>query len=89
MRCAIYGQHDGDCVSEAIGLALPYLAGAGIHTISGDKFCMLAGEMIMDLIVKQIRPRDIVTRKALEMRPRSSLRPAARPMLRCTTGDRA
>jgi dihydroxy-acid dehydratase len=31
-----------------------------------DKFCMLAGEMIMDLIVKNIRPRDIVTRKALE-----------------------
>src|SRR3974377_1146462 len=27
---------------------------------------MLAGEMIMDLIVKNIRPRDIVTRKALE-----------------------
>src|SRR4029078_11165242 len=26
----------------------------------------LAGEMIMDLIVKNIRPRDIVTRKALE-----------------------
>ena len=27
---------------------------------------MLAGEMIMDLIVKNIRPRDIVTKKALE-----------------------
>jgi dihydroxy-acid dehydratase len=27
---------------------------------------MLAGEMIMDLIVKNIRPRDIVTRQALE-----------------------
>jgi dihydroxy-acid dehydratase len=27
---------------------------------------MLAGEMIMELIVKNIRPRDIVTRKALE-----------------------
>ena len=31
-----------------------------------DQFCMLAGEMIKDLIVKNIRPRDIVTRKALE-----------------------
>ncbi|HYA06080.1 MAG TPA: dihydroxy-acid dehydratase, partial [Xanthobacteraceae bacterium] len=31
-----------------------------------DKFCMLAGEMIMDLISRNIRPRDIVTRKALE-----------------------
>jgi dihydroxy-acid dehydratase len=31
-----------------------------------DKFCYAAGEKVMDLIAKQIRPRDIVTRKALE-----------------------
>jgi dihydroxy-acid dehydratase len=53
-------------VSEAIGLALPYSAGAPAPYEIRDKFCMLAGEMIMDLIVKKIRPRDIVTRKALE-----------------------
>jgi dihydroxy-acid dehydratase len=53
-------------VSEAIGLALPYSAGAPAPYEIRDKFCMLAGEMIMDLIVKGIRPRDIVTRKALE-----------------------
>jgi len=53
-------------VSEAIGLALPYSAGAPAPYEMRDKFCMLAGEMIMDLIVKNIRPRDIVTRKALE-----------------------
>src|SRR6516225_345005 len=53
-------------VSEAIGLALPYSAGAPAPYEIRDKFCMLAGEMIMDLIVKNIRPRDIVTRKALE-----------------------
>src|SRR6202789_3616730 len=53
-------------VSEEIGLALPYSAGAPAPYEMRDKFCMLAGEMIMDLIVKNIRPRDIVTRKALE-----------------------
>ena len=53
-------------VSEAIGLALPYSAGAPAPYEIRDKFCMLAGEMIMDLIVRNIRPRDIVTREALE-----------------------
>ena len=51
-------------VSEAIGLALPYSAGAPAPYEIRDKFCMLAGEMIMDLIVKNIRPRDIVTRRS-------------------------
>jgi dihydroxy-acid dehydratase len=53
-------------VSEAIGLALPYSAGAPAPYEIRDKFCMLAGEMIIDLIVQNIRPRDIVTRRALE-----------------------
>src|SRR5471030_1603697 len=53
-------------VAEAIGLALPYSSGAPAPYEMRDKFCMLAGEMIMDLIVKNIRPRDIVTRTALE-----------------------
>jgi dihydroxy-acid dehydratase len=53
-------------VSEAIGLALPYSAGAPAPYEIRDKFCMLAGEMIMELIVKNIRPRDIVIREALE-----------------------
>src|ERR1700741_1745813 len=53
-------------ISEAIGLALPYSAGAPAPYEIRDKFCVLAGEMIMDLLAKNIRPRDIVTRKALE-----------------------
>ena len=53
-------------VSEAIGLALPYSAGAPAPYEIRDKFCAAAGEMVMDLLAKQIRPRDIVTRKALE-----------------------
>ncbi|SDA26037.1 dihydroxy-acid dehydratase [Methylobacterium sp. UNC378MF] len=53
-------------VSEAIGLALPYSAGAPAPYEIRDKFCATAGEKVMELLGKQIRPRDIVTRKALE-----------------------
>ncbi len=53
-------------VSEAIGLALPYSAGAPAPYEIRDRFCMAAGEQIMDLIKLNLRPRDIVTRKALE-----------------------
>src|SRR5262252_7131796 len=53
-------------VSEAIGLALPYSAGAPAPYEIRDAFCMTAGEQIMDLIKGRVRPRDIVTRKALE-----------------------
>src|SRR6476661_1552788 len=53
-------------VSEAIGLALPYSAGAPAPYEIRDRFCMAAGEKVMDLIALNIRPRDIVTRKALE-----------------------
>ncbi len=53
-------------VSEAIGLALPYSAGAPAPYEIRDRFCMAAGEKIMDLIAARIRPRDIVTRAALE-----------------------
>jgi dihydroxy-acid dehydratase len=53
-------------VSEAIGLALPYSAGAPAPYEIRDRFCMAAGEQIMDLIKQRLRPRDIVTRQALE-----------------------
>jgi dihydroxy-acid dehydratase len=53
-------------VSEAIGLALPYSAGAPAPYEIRDRFCETAGEMVMELLARNIRPRDIVTRKALE-----------------------
>ena len=53
-------------VSEAIGLALPYSAGAPAPYEIRDSFCMTAGEMVVELVKQNIRPRDIVTRKALE-----------------------
>jgi dihydroxy-acid dehydratase len=53
-------------VSEAIGLALPYSAGAPAPYELRDKFCMAAGEQVLELVKAGIRPRHIVTRKALE-----------------------
>ena len=37
-------------VSEAIGLALPYSAGAPAPYEIRDRFCMTAGEMVMELV---------------------------------------
>lgn len=54
------------CVSEAIGLALPGSAGAPAPYESRDEFAEASGISVMDLIANNIRPRDIVTRKALE-----------------------
>ena len=53
-------------VSEAIGLALPYSAGAPAPYEIRDKFCYTAGEVVMQLLASNIRPRDICTRKAFE-----------------------
>ncbi|MGC6511540.1 MAG: dihydroxy-acid dehydratase [Parvibaculales bacterium] len=54
------------CVSEAIGLALPNSAGAPAPYLSRDEYAEASGKAVMDLIANNIRPRDIVTRKALE-----------------------
>src|SRR5213595_1274740 len=53
-------------VSEAIGLALPYSAGAPAPYEIRDAFCSAAGEKVLELIAANIRPRDIVTRRSLE-----------------------
>jgi len=53
-------------VAEAIGLALPYSCGAPAPYERRDRFNFASGEKIMELIAKNIRPRDIVTLKALE-----------------------
>jgi len=54
------------CVSEAIGLALPYSAGTPAPYEERDKYAKASGRMVMELLKKKIKPRDIVTRKALE-----------------------
>lgn len=54
------------CVSEAMGLALPGSAGAPAPYESRDALCFASGEAVMKLIKAKLRPRDIVTLKALE-----------------------
>ncbi|MBS0471987.1 MAG: dihydroxy-acid dehydratase [Proteobacteria bacterium] len=54
------------CVAEAIGLALPYSSGPPAEILSRDDFALKAGQSVMELLAKNIRPRDIATRKAFE-----------------------
>ncbi|SLN62955.1 Dihydroxy-acid dehydratase [Falsiruegeria litorea R37] len=54
------------CVSEAIGLALFNSSGAPAPYESRDHYSIASGEAVMNLIEKDIRARDIVTRKSLE-----------------------
>ncbi len=54
------------CVSEAIGLALPGSAGAPAPYESRDRYAEASGEVVMAALRRGLRPRDIVTRRALE-----------------------
>jgi dihydroxy-acid dehydratase len=54
------------CVAEAIGLALPYSSGPPAEILSRDDFALKAGQEVMNLLARNIRPRDICTRKAFE-----------------------
>ena len=54
------------CVSEAIGLALPYSAGTPAPYEERDKYAFKSGKTVMNLLEKNIKPRDIVNKKALE-----------------------
>jgi dihydroxy-acid dehydratase len=53
-------------VSEAIGLALPGSAGAPAPYEDRDRWATESGKAVMELIRRNLRPRDIVTRRALE-----------------------
>jgi dihydroxy-acid dehydratase len=54
------------CVAEAIGLALPSSTGAPAAYELRDRFAFEAGKQVVTLLDDCIRPRDIVTREALE-----------------------
>ena len=54
------------CVSEAIGLALPYSSGTPAPYEERDKYAIESGKQVMELLKKKIRPRDIVTIEALK-----------------------
>ncbi len=51
---------------EAMGMALPYDASYPAVSSAKEREAFLAGQALVHLIDKNIRPRDIITRKALE-----------------------
>ncbi len=53
-------------VSEAMGLALPGSAGSPAPYEDRDRWALESGRAVVKLIESGLRPRDIVTRKALE-----------------------
>jgi dihydroxy-acid dehydratase len=53
-------------ISEAIGLALPGSAGSPAPYEERDRWAVESGRAVMALLDSGLRPRDIVTRKALE-----------------------
>src|SRR5258707_6550009 len=57
------------CVPEAIGLALPGSPGAPAPYDPRDAYAEASGQTVMELLRRNIRPRDIVTRKAIENAP--------------------
>lgn len=54
------------CVAEALGLALPGANGVPAVYSSKEEFARATGRAVVDALKTNIRPRDIVTRKALE-----------------------
>jgi dihydroxy-acid dehydratase len=54
------------CVSEAIGLALPLSSALPAPYLSRDEYARASGEAVVQLIERNIRPRDICTRQAFE-----------------------
>lgn len=51
---------------EAMGLSLPYDASNPAVSAAKEREAFLAGKAVVNLIEKNIRPRDIITRKSLE-----------------------
>ncbi len=54
------------CVAEAMGMALPGSGSPPAVELSRDEFCKSAGQQVMRLLEKNIRPRDIITRESME-----------------------
>ncbi|HEY5639626.1 MAG TPA: dihydroxy-acid dehydratase [Dehalococcoidia bacterium] len=54
------------CASEALGIALPFSASMPATDQARTELCRFAGSRVMDLLAKDIRPRDILTRQAFE-----------------------
>jgi dihydroxy-acid dehydratase len=55
-----------NCLMEALGLALPFNGSALARTAQREELARCAGAKILELVEKQIKPRDIVTADALD-----------------------
>jgi dihydroxy-acid dehydratase len=51
---------------EAMGLSIPNSSAQEAVSLDKENDCNIAGQYILNLIAKQIRPRDILTKKAFE-----------------------
>ncbi len=54
------------CVAEAIGMALPGSGSPPAIDTNRDAYAVECGKQVMRLLEKNIRPRDVMTREALE-----------------------
>jgi len=54
------------CVSEAIGIALPGSASWPAEDLQRDEYAARCGDAVLNLLEKNIRPRDIMTFEAFE-----------------------
>jgi dihydroxy-acid dehydratase len=55
-----------NCLMEALGLALPFNGSALAKSAERESLARKAGEQIVSLVHRQIRPRDIVTADAID-----------------------
>ena len=55
-----------NCLSEALGLSLPGNGTIPAITVERKRLAELAGKKVMELVKKNIKPRDIATKKAFE-----------------------
>ncbi len=53
------------CISEVIGLALPHSAGAPAEDHDRDRWAFESGKAVVELLRRNLRPRDIVTMDSL------------------------
>jgi dihydroxy-acid dehydratase len=55
-----------NCLMEALGIALPYNGTALAHTPEREQIARRAANLILDLVERQVTPRQIVTPEALD-----------------------
>ena len=62
----IYTANTMASAAEALGMTLPYSASTPAESLQKPEECIRAGNAMHNLLVKDIKPRDIMTREAFE-----------------------